>query len=128
MLKHWMRLRNGINASTPIDCHLTGNSPELMPMDYFLSEDWVDGLKRHQLRATNRPEDNPNTFASSAPKRLLSSVRRVWEGHPSSERIAQDTRKVTRTNMPTAHEHQGVFVPGIGNRRGKKRHCRKETS
>ena len=102
ILSHWILPKNGLNQRTPFCNHPPGNSPELMPMDDSLNKDWADGLKRHQLFTMNLPEDDPKKFSSSTPKRLSSSMRRVWEGCPSSERIVQDVRKVIYDNIPIA--------------------------
>ena len=120
ILSHWILPKNGLNQRTPFCNHPPGNSPELMPMDDSLNKDWADGLKRHQLFTMNLPEDDPKKFSSSTPKRLSSSMRRVWEGCPSSERIAQDVRKVIYDNIPVVQKHGGVIVPGVGNRVGKR--------
>ena len=119
-LKHWTLPAQGLSANAPCSNHPPGNSPEMMPLDDNLFKDWTDGLCTHQLCTINLPEDDPRKFSKSTPNRLSSSMRRAWEGCPSSARIIQDVKRVACHNMPCIRDKGGIACPDLGNSRGRR--------
>ena len=106
-----------INMGTVYENRPVGNSPEMMPMDNTLNKDHDDEVRFHISLTSHLKEDDPKKFTLSTPKRGSSAYHRVWEQVPSSKRIIEDTNKFLHA-IKVISQHEGVVVPGLGNRKG----------
>jgi hypothetical protein len=109
----------GTNAGTRYATRAVGDSPELMPLDSNLFSDYSNAMKFHRAVTWDLDADDPLKFKFGTPKEVGSTMRRVWEVCPSSERIVQDIKR-----FPAALDKiiaaEGAYVPELDKRTGRR--------
>ena len=120
MLHHWVLPEASCDAGAQYSAHLPGNTPKAMLLDCDLFKDLSDGAERHVLLTSNLADDDPKKFSFATLKCVASAMQRAWEGIPTSERIAQDTSRAIKANIPATVEHRGAIALGLSNRRSKR--------
>ena len=107
------------NAGTRYAKRAVGDSPELMPLDSNLFSDYSGAMKMHRAATWDLPVDDPLKFKFGTPAEVASTMRRVWEVCPTSERIVQDIKR-----FPTALDKiiaaEGAYVPELDKRTGRR--------
>ena len=126
IINHWVLPQKDINKRTKFSNRPVDNSLEVMPMDSNLNKDLHEGVN-WLCCITNRPDNtDQRKFSKTVPKRMLSAYARAWdtsllpEGYPSAKRIVQDVDCVVDEAYLRIFEAQGIVVPHLGTRRGRR--------
>ena len=93
-LHHCIHPETGCNSGTSYSTHPPRNTTEAMLLDFNLFRDWNDGVEQHVLLTIDLDDKDPKKISLTAPKRIVSAMERVWNGAPTSARIAQDVNRV----------------------------------
>ena len=117
-LKHWMLPMSGFNADTTLSDHPMGSTPDVMPLDKSLFNNFDESMQRHIIHSSRIDPKDPKKFSFSMPTRESSACHRVWEGEPSSKRTTQCTSKIT-TRMSSIFKYGGICLVGLGNISGQ---------
>lgn len=90
-----------------------GNSPELMPWDTHLNQDVHSSHDFHVVSTSHLPEDHPNKFSGSTPKRMAQSYKRILDPtvgvSPSPPRIIQDVQRII-ASLKLIFDAKGVLI------------------
>ena len=115
-----VRCWGDVNYGTTYYQKLTGNSPELMPLDSNLFSDFKIAVSAHVVQTGILPNEDERKFKMGTPKELWSTMERVWEVAPTSERIVQDIMRwpVAVRAIVAA---RGTIVPELDNRHGRRK-------
>ena len=120
---YYIKPELGCNEGTGFDHCATGNTPEGNPLDCSTFADAKYSVRYHIGATRKLLEEDPRKFSSSTLKRLLHAWQRIWDPvsgiAPSGPRILHDCRQMVK-NYATIYEHDGVIVPGLGDRNGRR--------
>jgi len=98
---------------------LVGDSPELDPLDSNLFSDFEVSMAQHVVATCELPVDDSKRFGIGTPQQLSSTMERVWQVCPSSERIVQDIKRVPKA-IARIIECSVAKVPELDNWRGRR--------
>jgi hypothetical protein len=107
------------NAGTRYATRAVGDSPELMPCDSNLFADYSRGIKMHRAATWDLPVDDPRKFKFGTPAEVASTMRRVWQVCPTSERIVQDINRFPEA-LDKIIAAEGAYVPELDKRTGRR--------
>jgi hypothetical protein len=120
-----VRIRDGVPAiAKRYQGKLVGNTPELMPLDSHLFQDFKDAVLKHVVLTAGLPKradgsDDPRMFKMGTPNDLMEAMVRVWSVAPTGKRIVQDVLH-WRLAVQAIVDAGGVIVPDMDNRRGRR--------
>lgn len=91
-------------------------SPEMMPLDFHLFNDWHIGAHDAIIKTSHLPPGPPDKpskygrYGAGTPTALSETLRYAWDSNPSAERIVED---VTRwpTTIELIIQHKGCVIP-----------------
>ena len=90
-----------------------GNSPELMPWDTHLNQDVHSSHDYHAVSTAHLPEDHPNKFSGSTPRRMAKSYKQILDPitgvSPTSPRIIQDVQRII-ASLWLVYEAKGILI------------------
>ena len=98
-----------------------GNSPELMPLDSNLFADFMFAIKQHVAMSKwlIGTKHECKRFSRATPDEAWSTMERVWQVAPRSERIVQDIMRWPRA-LDKIIQAEGCVVPELDNRNGRR--------
>ena len=121
---HWIRPQLGLNAGTTYADRMTGDSPELNPLDTMGFADLHRSVNKHVTLTKKLEEDDERKFSLATINGVSSAYVRVWDpsfgpykGRLPSRCICEDTNEVMNS-METIRQAKGVRVKGLGDRNG----------
>ena len=115
-----LRCEGDTNKGTRYEGNLTGNSPELCPLDTHLFNDLKKGVVDHVVCTGHLPPDDERKFSMGTPKELWSAMTRTWEHTPTSERIVEDILKWPKA-VTAIIAAKGCIVPELDERKGRRK-------
>ena len=98
-----------------------GNSPEFMPLDNSLFQDYHMAVKTNVAASFHLPTGHEDKFDISTPNRIVHCYERIWDskegGVPLSSRVIQDVDKMIYSYKQIVNA-KGAVVKGVATREG----------
>ena len=108
-------------TNTRYEGGLVGDSPEWCALDAHCFQDLEDALTFNcALSSTYHSAGDPARFGMGTPPEVSSSITRVWEVAPTSERIIEDVTCSLTSAIDAVIAARGVCVPDLVMRSGRR--------
>ena len=96
---------------------LTGNDPEMDPLDANLFADYKKAIKDAVAYTSHCDNDHPEKYSLRTANEVRKTMKRVWAWAPTSERIVQDISRWP-AHLQRVFDADGAKVPK--KKRGKR--------